>query len=130
GSWASFKRKARSRWGWIGSLARSRRSTRWASPIWGGSRRRRYPRRRCPCARPVAESVRSRSFASRDDDTGAGARAELAFDQHLAPVLLDDFSYDRQAQAGPGLLGGEERVEHLGQRGRLDPDAGVGHDQA
>src|SRR5690349_20640361 len=66
-------------------------------------------------------------FLQREVEEHGGAAAFLAVDRDRAAVFLHDGLGDAEAQAGAGGLGGEERVEQLGQRTARDADAGVDH---
>jgi hypothetical protein len=84
-------------------------------------------RLRSRCGRRAAEggsggrggATRASALAAAGHDHAVPASAR----SRCAPrrVLVDDLAHDRQAQPRPGLLGREERVEHLRERGGLDP---------
>src|SRR5262249_54572627 len=67
------------------------------------------------------------AFLQREVEEHGGAAALLAVDRDRAAVFLHDRRGDAGPQAGARGLGGEERVEQLGQRAARDADAGVDH---
>src|SRR5207249_3090192 len=72
-------------------------STKWPKPAWRNSK--------------LASAKQSRS-GSRKSNHKRGPLAGSAFRADRAVMVGDDLVYQGQAQAGAGILGGEERDEH------------------
>jgi hypothetical protein len=82
---------------------------------------------RRPGAPPAAGSRRPRRRRARQHEHDRGALPDLALDVDVPAVAGDDAVHDRQAEAGAAadVLGREERLEHVLQRGLVHAHAGV-----